>query len=156
MHRICFSFRCNSYGPWTPTKCDSILIFTSFYNKVCRGFAYFNTKCLISQISNVQKVRNLEQPAPDGWRTEQKPRCDPVQTSKFGELWSPALQQLWPWSRSKVKVIAWCKLKGLVTRIMHAKYQCSIINTLEDMSQVKVFMTDRQTDRGADRRTNEF
>ena len=113
-------------------------------------------KCHISQISNVQKVRHLEQPAPDGWRTEQKPRYDPVQTSKFGEWWSPALQQLWPWSRSKVKVIAWCRLKGLVTRIMHAKYQCSIINTSEDMSQVKVFVMDRQTDRGTDRRTNEF
>ena len=31
--------------------------------------------------------------------------------------------------------------------IMYAKYQCSIINTSEDMSQVKVFVTDRQTDR---------
>ena len=27
-------------------------------------------KCHISQISNVQKVRHLEQPAPDGLRTE--------------------------------------------------------------------------------------
>ena len=42
--KICSSFRCNSYRPWTPTKCDSILIFTSFYNKVCRDIAYFNTK----------------------------------------------------------------------------------------------------------------
>ena len=38
--------------------------------------------------------------------------------------------------RSKVKVTAWCQLKGLVTRTMHAKYQCSIFNTSEDMSQV--------------------
>ena len=30
---------------------------------------------------------------------------------------------------------------------MHAKYQCSIINTSEDMSQVKVFVTNRRTDR---------
>ena len=58
-------------------------------------------------------------------------------------------QQLWPWSRSKVKdeVTAWCQLKGLVTRIMHAKYQCSIINTSEDMGQVKfLWRTDRGTD----------
>ena len=34
--------------------------------------------------------------------------------------------------------------------IMHAKYQCSIINTSEDMSQVKVFVTDRQRDRRTD------
>ena len=34
----------------------------------------------------------------------------------------------------------------LVTRMMHAKYQCSIINTPEDMSQVKVFVTDGRTD----------
>ena len=67
-------------------------------------------------------------------------------TSKFGELWSPARQQIWPWSRSKVKVTTWCQLKGPVTRIMHAKYQCSIINTSEDMSQVKVFVTDRGTE----------
>ena len=25
VHLICYSFRCNSYGPWTPTKCDSML-----------------------------------------------------------------------------------------------------------------------------------
>ena len=42
--KICFSFRCNSYGPWTPTKCDSIFIFTSFNNKVCCDIAYFNAK----------------------------------------------------------------------------------------------------------------
>ena len=49
-------------------------------------------------------------------------------------------------SKVKVKVTAWCQLKGLVTRIMHAKYQCSTINTQKDMSQVKVFVTDRRTD----------
>ena len=46
-----------------------------------------------------------------------------------------------------VKVIAWCQIKGLVTRIMHAKYQYSIINTSEDMTQVKVFVMDRRTDK---------
>ena len=40
--------------------------------------------------------------------------------------------------------------EDLVTTIMHAKYQCSIINTSEDKSQVKVFVTDRQTDGRAD------
>ena len=71
-------------------------------------------------------------------------------------------QQLWPWSRSKVKVMAWCKLKGLVTRIMHAKYQCSIFNTSEDkhIRQVKLSFCDRkkagQTDRQTGRQTNEF
>ena len=47
---------------------------------------------------------------------------------------------------------------------MHAKYQCSITYTSEDMSQVKVFVTDGQTDRQTDeridrqtdRRTNEI
>ena len=71
-----------------------------------------------------------------------------MSTSKFKELWSPARQQLWPWRRSKV--MACHHLKGLVTRIMHAKCQCSIINTSEDVSQVKVFVTDRRTDRGTD------
>ena len=66
--QICSSFRCNSYGPWTPTKCDSVVIFTSFYNKVCRGIAYLTQKCHISQVSNVQKVGHLEQPA----RTDDK------------------------------------------------------------------------------------
>ena len=74
--KICFSYRCNSYGPWTPTKCDSILIFTSFNNKVCCDIAYFNTK--MSHISNEQKVRHLEQPSrrKTNWRS---PPCDPVQ-----------------------------------------------------------------------------
>ena len=31
--------------------------------------------------------------------------------------------------------------------IMHAKYQCSIINISEDMSQVNVFVTDGRADR---------
>ena len=49
-----------------------------------------------------------------------------------------------------------CQLKGLVTRTMHAKYQYSIFNTSEDMSQVKVFVTDRRTDGRTEGRTNEF
>ena len=61
-------------------------------------------------------------------------------TSKFGELWSPTQQHLWIWRRSKVKVTAWCLLKGLVT---------------EEMSQFKVFVTDRQTEI-TDGQTNEF
>ena len=40
--------------------------------------------------------------------------------------------------------------------IMHAKYQCSIINTSEDMSQVKVFVTDRQTEGRTEGRTDEW
>ena len=36
--------------------------------------------------------------------------------------------------------------------IMHTKYQCSIINTSEDMSQVKVFLTEEQKDGRTDRR----
>ena len=40
---------------------------------------------------------------------------------------------------------------------MHAKYQYSIINTSEDMSQVKVFVTDGQTGRRTeDRQTDEW
>ena len=54
--KICFSFRCNSYGPWTPTKCDSILIFTSFNNKVCCDIAYFNTK--MSHLSNFKRTKS--------------------------------------------------------------------------------------------------
>ena len=49
---------------------------------------------------------------------------------------------------------AWYQWKGLVTRIMHAKYQCYIINTSEDMSQVKVFVTDGRTDGWTDRGTD--
>ena len=60
-----------------------------------------------------------------------------VFTSKFGELWSSARQQLWPWSMSKVRVTAWCQLQGLLTRIIHAKYQFSIINTSEDSAMLK-------------------
>ena len=56
----------------------------------------------------------------------------------------------------KVKVTALCQLTGVVTRIMNAKYQCSGINTSEDMTQVKVFVTDRGTDGQRDRQMNEF
>ena len=38
---------------------------------------------------------------------------------------------------------------------MHTKYQCSTIYTSEDMSQVKVFVTDGQRDRQRDGQTDE-
>ena len=42
------------------------IIFTSFYNKVCRGIANFNTK--MSYLSDIKrtKSKHLEQPAQDG------------------------------------------------------------------------------------------
>ena len=71
---------------------------------------------------------------------------------KFRELWSPARQQIWPWSRSKVtvKVTTWYHRKGLVTGNTHAKYQSSICNSAKVMAKVKVFVTDGQTDRRTD------
>ena len=59
----------------------------------------------------------------------------------------PQWQQTWPWSKYKVKVTAWNQLKGFVAKIMYAKYQCSFINTSEDINQVKVFATDWGKDR---------
>ena len=55
----------------------------------------------------------------------------------------------------KVKVTTWSQLKGPVTRIMHAKYQCSIINTSDDMSQVKARGREGRTDGGTEGRTDE-
>ena len=77
--KICFSFRCNSYGPSTPTKCDSVLIFTSFYNKVCRGIAYMNTK--MSYLSDFKRTkRKTLRTASTGRMTNwKKPPRDPVQ-----------------------------------------------------------------------------
>ena len=40
-------------GP--PTKCDSILIFTSFHHKVCCDIAYFNTK--MSYLSDFKRTK---------------------------------------------------------------------------------------------------
>ena len=54
--KICYSFPCNSYGLWTQTKCDSILIFTSFHNKVCHDIAYCNTKK--SYLSDFQRTKS--------------------------------------------------------------------------------------------------
>ena len=79
-------------------------------------------------------------------------------TSKFRELWSPARQQIWPWSRSKVtvKVTTWYHRKGLVTKNTHAKYQSSTCNSEKVMAKVKVFVTDRQRDGRTDRQTDEW
>ena len=44
------------------------------------------------------------------------------QTSKFGELWSPARQQLWPWSRSKVKFHSMVSIE----RASHKNHACQI------------------------------
>ena len=47
----------------------------------------------ISYISNVQKVRHLEQPAPDGWRSMNwiKPPWDPVQITRTKERYFKSL-----------------------------------------------------------------
>ena len=78
--KICVSFRCNLYVPWTPTKCDYILIFTtSFYNKVCRRFAYLNTK--MSNLSDFKrtKIKTLRTASTGRMTNWTKPPCDPVQ-----------------------------------------------------------------------------
>ena len=74
-----FSFRCNSYGPWIPTKCDSILIFTSFNNKVCRGIAYFNTK--MPYLSDIKRTKSKTlRTASTGRMTNwTMPPCEPMQ-----------------------------------------------------------------------------
>ena len=46
--------------------------------------------------------------------------------------------------------------KGLLQGPGMPKYQCSNFNTSEDMSQVKVFVTDRGTDKGTDGQTDEW
>ena len=76
--KICFSFRGNSYGPWIPKKCDSILIFTSFHNKDCREIAYFNTKMsYLSDFKNTKsKTLRTASRRMTNWT---KPSCDPVQ-----------------------------------------------------------------------------
>ena len=70
-----------------------------------------------------------------------------IVTSKFRELLSPARQQIWPCSRSKVtiEVTTWYHWKGLVTKNTDAKYQSSICNSANVMTKVKNFC-DRQTD----------
>ena len=79
VHSICFSFRCNSYGPWTPTKCDSILIFTSFYKKVCRGIVFFNTKMSYLSVFKRTKSKILRTASMGRITNWTKPPCDPVQ-----------------------------------------------------------------------------
>ena len=47
VHLICFSFRCNSYGPWTPTKCDSMPKWTTttFLMSVVDALTEINLNC---------------------------------------------------------------------------------------------------------------
>ena len=77
--KICFSFRCNSHGPWTPTKWDSILIFTSFYNKVCRGIVYLDTKMSYLSYFKRTKSKTLRTVSTGRMTNWKKSPCDPVQ-----------------------------------------------------------------------------
>ena len=54
--KICFSFRCNSYGLWTPTKCDSILIFTSLTTKFVAILLTLTTK--MSYLSDFKRTKS--------------------------------------------------------------------------------------------------
>ena len=76
--KICYSFRGNSYGPWTPTKCDAILILTSIQNKVCRNIAYCNTKMLYLSDFKRTKSKTLRT-ASRRMANWTKPPCDPLQ-----------------------------------------------------------------------------
>ena len=70
----------NSYGPWTLTKCDSILYLHLFTTKFVVILLTLTQKYHISQISNIQKVTRLEQPA-DGWQIEQS--CHVIQCKYY-------------------------------------------------------------------------
>ena len=73
----------HSYGfkHWiaTPTKCDSILIFTSFYNKVYRGIAYFNTKMSYLSDFECTQSKTLRTASTGRITNWTKPPCEPVQ-----------------------------------------------------------------------------
>ena len=57
LHRKEKQIKCTALAlSWTPTKCDSILIFTSFNNKVCCDIAYFNTK--MSYLSDFKRTKS--------------------------------------------------------------------------------------------------
>ena len=43
----------------------------------------------------------------------------------------------------EVKII-WYQYKGAATRILYVKYECSSINTSEDIAQADIFVTERQ------------
>ena len=99
---ICFSFRCNSYGPWTPTKCCSILIFTSVYNKVCHSIAFFNTK--MSYLSDFKRTKSKTlRTASTGRMTNwTKPPCGPVQIIRTKDWYFINLQRVWHASRERL------------------------------------------------------
>ena len=69
-----FTGHMNCIGKKSKLNAPRKLIFTSFYNKFVTVLLTLTQKCHISQISNVQKVRHLEQPSPGGLRTEQSRR----------------------------------------------------------------------------------
>ena len=73
VHQIWYSFRCNSYGPWTPTKCDSVLKFKSLrpQNKTfkrgvspCIPYEMWNEHAVGCQILNIatqeRKICDIE------------------------------------------------------------------------------------------------
>ena len=67
------------HGLWTQTKSDSMTyIYILLTTKFAAVLFTLTQKCHISQISNEQKVRHLEQPS---WRKMnwRSPPCDPVQ-----------------------------------------------------------------------------
>ena len=77
---VYFSILC--IESYTLMKCDSILIFTSFYNKVCRGIAYFNSK--ISYLSDFKRTKSKTLRAASTGRMTNwtKQPCDPVQLTR--------------------------------------------------------------------------
>ena len=60
-------------------KCNSILIFTSFYNKVCRGIAYFNTKMSYLSDFKSTKSKTLRTASTGRMTNWKKPPHYPVQ-----------------------------------------------------------------------------
>ena len=76
--KICFSFRCNSYGSWTPTKCDSILILHLFTTKFVAVLLTLTQKCHISDFKRT-KSKTLRTASTGRMTNWKKPPRDPVQ-----------------------------------------------------------------------------
>ena len=76
-------------------------------------------------------------------------------TSKFGELWSPAQQQIWPWKRSRSQHGA--NWKGLSQGSCMPNINALPLILKNIWARLKfLWQTDGQRDGQTDRRTNEF
>ena len=132
------------------TTLSTVLLSTNVWKRWCRIDRYLECPTWTTTVGVVLLIWQVIPPPPLIGEVMSKLHCKSKLYKQYNNCCPPGVQNKLPLKKVKMPI------GRTFQRITHAKHQCYIFNTSEDMSQVKVFVTDRGTDRQTNRRTDEW